>query len=161
MRGRMNDFSRRGLTRGEALLMRAAFGEALSPEGVQLLQMPRLAPWGAMVPLRDTIVHGAWRAPLDFDAVSLREQSWFIHELAHVWQARRGVVLAVAKLAAIGAAAYVVRADERPFAAFNIEQQAEIIRFAFLVRMGAPDPAGPDPAWLEARWPSRPGPLSA
>lgn len=157
----MSVLTRRGWTAGERALARVVFGTALEGAAVQLFQGPSVSPFGAMVPVRDTIVFGAWRASVDFSRVSLAEQGWFVHELAHVWQARRGTTLALAKLGAIGRRAYRVTADARPFSAFNIEAQAEIARFTFLTRMGAPDPAGPSPAWLESRWPVPPPPSSS
>lgn len=152
---RMADFTRRSLTAGERAIAHATFGAASAPwDAVRIFQAPTQAPWGAMVPLGRTIVFAAWRAAEDFAAVDLQEQAWFVHELAHVWQAARGTPLALAKLAAVGRAAY--RADwaiERPFAAYNIEQQAEIVRFAYLARHGRPDPHGPSLRRLAALWP--------
>lgn len=153
---RMADFTRRPLSAGERAMAVSMFGAKTGWDDVQILQLPAVAPWGAMVPLGRTVVFGAWRAADDFAAADLHEQGWFVHELAHVWQAGRGVPLALAKLSAIGRAAY--RADwgvDRPFAAYNIEQQAEIVRFAFLARRGRPDPEGPSLRRLAALWPNR------
>ena len=54
--------------------------------------------FAAMVPLGKTILFSKWRARRDFSRAPVTEQAWLIHELAHVWQARRGVVLAIAKI---------------------------------------------------------------
>ena len=151
----MEPWSRRVLTSGEIALAHVAFpAAAIDWRSISIVQVDPRAPWGAMVPLGRTIVFAGWRAACDFAEADLSEQGWFAHELAHVWQAARGVPLAVAKLAAIGRAAY--GADwsiERPFGAYNIEQQAEIVRFAFLARRGRPDPAGPSLRRLAALWP--------
>jgi hypothetical protein len=81
----------------------------------------------------------------------LPEQGWFIHELVHVWQAARGVVLPLAKLSALGRNAYRVNWHEKDrFGAYNIEQQAEIVRALFLAR--AADAAD---AVLETLWARR------
>ncbi|MFZ4604289.1 MAG: hypothetical protein ACOYM8_17750 [Caulobacterales bacterium] len=147
-------WGRRGLTAGEIALAGEAFAEPIDWRGVAVVQVAPAAPWGAMVPLGRTILFGRWRAALDFARVDLHEQGWFVHELAHVWQAARGTVLAAAKLSAVGHAAYSADwAIERPFSAYNIEQQAEIARFAFLAARGRPDPKGPDLRRLAALWP--------
>lgn len=151
---RMADFTRRTLSAGEHAIARATFGATAPWARVQVLQVPAQAPWGAMVPLGRTIVFAGWRAAADFAATDIQEQAWFVHELAHVWQAARGVPLALAKLAAIGHAAYRADwTDGRPFDAYNIEQQAEIVRFAYLARHGRPDPEGPSLRRLAALWP--------
>ena len=144
---------RRGLTPGEIALGRRVFADQIAWPQVGLLWAPA-APHGAMVPLGLTIVHGArWPPPRDFAAAALDQQGWFIHELAHVWQAARGEWLAGAKLFALGRAAYRVRltADKR-FFDYNIEQQAEIVRFVFLARAGALPAGAPPRAGLEALW---------
>ena len=80
----------------------------------------------------------------------------FIHELAHCWQAAGGIVLAGAKLAALGNGAYkyTTKANAR-FSDYNIESQAEITRHLFLARAGAPELGAPDATWLEATWAKR------
>jgi hypothetical protein len=150
----MRDFSRRPLTAGEIALARPVFGEEIAYSRVRVVQLGG-APWGAMVPVRDQILFGRWRAARDFSDVEAGEQGWFIHELAHCWQAARGVVLAAAKLSAIGASAYRLRLKPgASFRAYNIEQQAEIARFVFHARRGAPHPDGPPPTVLERLWPA-------
>jgi len=150
---RMRDFTRRPLTAGEIALGRSLFADAVAWERIGVVQAPKVAGFGAMAPNGCMIVFAAWRAALDFARCGIEEQGWFAHELAHLWQAARGVHLPLAKLRALGRAAY--RADwsaDRPFEAFNIEQQAEIVRFAFLARCGRPDPTGPDVRRLAALW---------
>lgn len=155
---RMPPWARRGLTKGEIALGRTVFAEEIGWGAVAIVYAPPM-PHGAMVPLGDTIIHGLrWRPPWDFAAVGMDEQGWFIHELAHVWQAARGVRLAAAKLSALGRSAYALRyAPDRPFGAYNIEQQAEIARFLFLARSGAPHPQAPAATALAALWPVRAG----
>lgn len=146
---------RRALTEGEIALGRGIFGDEIDWTRVRILQAPRLG-FGAMVPLGKTIVFSKWRAVRDFSQASLDAQGWFVHELAHVWQAARGVVLAAAKLGAIGKRAYLYepRAGAK-FRQFNIERQAEIARHLFLARHGAVEPGAPSRQWLEAIWASR------
>jgi hypothetical protein len=152
---RMRPFERRPLTAKERVLGASVFGAEIDWPQVRLAQAPPLG-FSAMVPAGRTIVFSRWRAPRDFGAVDAAEQAWFIHELAHVWQAARGVVLAVAKLGALGAGAY--RYSARPDALlgdYNIESQAEIVRHLFLARAGALNEDGPQPAWLENIWARR------
>lgn len=152
----MAPWTRRALTTGEIALGRGVFADAIDWPRAGLLYAPPL-PHGAMVPLGLTIVHGLrWPPPQDFAADTVDRQGWFIHELAHVWQAARGVVLAAAKLRALGRGAYRVHYQAgKPFDAYNIEQQAEIARMVFLARIGRPLPQSPPRAALEALWPVR------
>lgn len=150
---RMRLFEQRSLTRGEIALARPVFGDAIAYDAVRILQGPRWPFYGAIAPFRRTIVHGAWPAARDFALASLDEQGWFIHEMAHLYQAAQGAVLAWSKLRALGPNAYRfdLKAGDR-FEAFNIEQQAEIARALFLARMrGSRQPEVL--AALEAIWP--------
>lgn len=146
----------RALSKAEIKVARAVFGDEIDWRRVRLVQVPRWFGFGAMVPLGRTIVFARWRLRQDFAGASLGEQAWLIHELTHVWQAHRGVVLAAAKLGALGKRAYRYKPREgAEFRAFNIERQAEIVRHLFLARMGKPDPTAPERDWLEAVWSSR------
>ncbi len=148
-------FERRGLSGGEERLGRVMFGDDIAWPRVRVLQAPALG-FGAMVPFGRTIVFSHWRAHRDFAGAEPDAQGWFVHELAHVWQAARGVVLAAAKMKAVGRSAYrYAPAPQAAFASFNIERQAEIARHLFLARIGAPDPKAPPQAWLEAVWATR------
>jgi hypothetical protein len=148
----MRLFARRTLTPGEAALARGIFADSLDYGRVRLMQIPPLG-FQAMVPHGETILFSRWRAALDFSEAELDEQGWLIHELAHVWQARQGIALAAAKMSALGRGAYLPPAAT-PFASMNIEAQAEIARFLFLARAGAPVKLRL--AELEALWPLRP-----
>lgn len=141
-------WSVRGLTVGERALAEEVFGDALDCDRVRI--------WAAALPL----VHRAfvpgraagrswivwpWRSlPQDFAApgTPLRLQGTFVHELTHVWQAQRGVVLPWAKLKAGDAPkAYRYRLDgPGGFAALNIEQQAMAVEHDFLRRRGVQAP---------------------
>jgi hypothetical protein len=148
----MRTFAHRVLTTGEVALARPVFGAEIAWPRVRIIQAPP-AGFGAMAPLRHTIIFSGWAAACDFADAPLAEQGWFIHELAHVWQAGQGVALPLAKLSALGRNAYRLRVTPgKPFAAYNIEQQAEIVRGLFLAR--AADRPDPD---LEALWAARRG----
>ncbi len=146
---------RRALTEGEMKLGRVLFADEIVWPRVRVLQAPPLG-FGAMVPLGRTIVFSKWRARRDFARAAPGEQGWFVHELMHVWQAAHGVVLAAAKLNALGKRAYAYKPRARAkLAHYNIERQAEIARHLFLARANAPEAGQPDREWLEAVWASR------
>lgn len=151
----MKVWQSRTLTPGEIALGRGVFDDEIAWARVRVLQAPRMG-FGAMVPRGRTIVFSKWTAARDFALTPTSEQGWFVHELMHVWQAKRGVVLAAAKLGAIGEKAYTYkpRANAK-LAHYNIERQAEIARHLFLARAGAPEDGMPSAAWLEAVWVTR------
>jgi hypothetical protein len=148
-------WERRPLTSGEIALGRTVFGDEIAWPRVRVLQAPRLG-FGAMVPLGRTIVFSNWRAVRDFASAPMDDRGWFVHELAHVWQAAHGVLLAGAKLGALGKKAYAYKPRSgATFASYNIERQAEIARHLFLARAGAHAPGAPPQGWLEGVWASR------
>jgi len=144
----------RALTSGEIALGRSVFGDEIRWEKVRIFQAPALG-FGAMVPIGRTIVFSKWRAARDFASAPIWDQGWFIHELTHVWQAARGVVLAGAKLGALGKGAYCYTPRAPKLRAYNIECQAEIARHLFLARAQDPEHGSPELAWLEKTWASR------
>ena len=151
----MRAFERRRLTEGEIALGRAMFGDDVDWARVRVMQLPALG-FFAMVPFGRTILYAKLRAWRDFSQAPSEEQGIFVHELTHVWQAARGMILAFAKLRALGRGAY--RYQPKPDAAlsdYNIESQAEIARHLFEWRLGAPDPASPSRPWLEDIWARR------
>lgn len=152
----MKTWRSRALTEGEIAIGRSVFGGAIDWNGIRIMQMPKLFNFSAMVPFGRRIVFSKWRAASDFSKAAPEEQGWFVHELMHVWQAKRGVVLAAAKLQAMGkqAYAYKPRTGAR-LKDYNIERQAEIARHLFLERVGAPERGAPQRAWLEDVWAGR------
>lgn len=151
----MRALSVRPLTAGEIGLARGVFGDEIEYDAVRVAQVPK-AGFGAMVPFGRTIVFSHWRARDDFSVAPLAEQGWFIHELAHVWQAHHGIVLALAKLGALGKKAYRYEACAGAhLKAYNIEAQAEIARHVFLARNGVVAPGMADEIWLEQIWSRR------
>ena len=150
----MQTGEKRSLTDGEIALGRSVFGDEIDWPAVRVFQTRPLG-FGAMVPLGRTIVFSKWRAARDFASASLDEQGWFVHELMHVWQAKRGIVLAGAKLGALGKGAYVYKARNVKLGRYNIERQAEIARHLFLARAGFAERGMPDKGWLEKIWATR------
>ncbi len=79
------------------------------------------------------------RSPLwcsDFSCQSLGLQGLFIHEMTHVWQAQmRGRWYLPLMRHPFCRYSYVLRPDWS-FNRYGLEQQAEIVRHAFLLRQG-------------------------
>ncbi|WP_338468552.1 vgr related protein [Novosphingobium sp. ZN18A2] len=72
----------------------------------------------------------------DFSLAPLTMQSLFLHEMTHVWQAQqRGRWYLVLMRHPLCRYDYAVRAGW-PLARYGLEQQAEIVRHAFLMRNG-------------------------
>jgi hypothetical protein len=152
---RMKRFEHRPLSTRECALGKTVFSAEIAWPRIRITQTPHLG-FSAMVPLGATIVFSRWNAPRDFGDVDAAEQGWFIHELTHCWQAARGVVLAGAKLGALGEGAYRYTAKPNArFSGYNIESQAEIVRHLFLARAGVAEADAPDRAWLEDIWAKR------
>jgi hypothetical protein len=158
---RLSSFQRRRLTGEELALARIMFSDERPFLDLTLVQAPRLG-FGAMAPLGGAVIFSHWRAARDFAVAPLAERAWFVHELTHVWQARRGALMPLAKLGALGARAYRYEYDPlKPFRAYNIEQQAEIGRHLYLARAGAPHPGAAPHALLEGLWRDALAPLDA
>jgi hypothetical protein len=81
----------------------------------------------------------------DFAAADIHLQGLFIHEMTHVWQAQtRGWWYLPLRRHPLCRYSYSIRPGW-PLARYGIEQQAEIVRHAFLLRTGIPV-AGSPPA---------------
>ena len=66
---------------------------------------------------------------------SLSDQGLFIHEMTHVWQHQRGIWLPLARHP-FCRYDYAIKPGW-PLERYGLEQQAEIVRHAFLLRQGA------------------------
>lgn len=84
----------------------------------------------------------------DFAKAPLSAQGLFIHELAHVWQHQKGIFLPLRRHP-FSRYTYSLRPGA-PLASYGIEQQAEIVRHAFLLRNGARIPGVADKAAYDA-----------
>jgi len=138
----------RPLTPGETALVASVFGTAVDPAPVRLHRRK----WFPFQP-RDTImapdghiwIHpgGPWWRE-DFAAAELHVQGLFIHEMTHVWQAQtRGRWFLVLMRHPFCRYRYTYR-EGWPLERYGLEQQAEIVRHAFLQRRGM-KPAGVPP----------------
>lgn len=132
----------RALTTGEAALARSIFGSAIAYDRVRVHRRrwwPLQPANVCMAPDGDLWFAAAsdlWRD--DFAQASLGLQGLFIHEMTHVWQAQRGGRWFL-PLVRHPFCRYRYRpVPGKPFAHYGIEQQAEIVRHAFLSRRGVP-----------------------
>lgn len=102
-----------------------------------------------MAPMGDIWFHpvaGGWSE--DFSKEPLFRQGFFIHELTHVWQAqKRGRFYLPLMRHPFCRYSYILKPG-KPFAAYGIEQQAEILRHRFLADRGIEVPNAPQPELL-------------
>src|SRR6476620_9656772 len=132
----------RPLTPGEIALARPLFGDSIDYGKVRLFcgklwpLQPRL---NAMAPTGNIHSHpdgGGYSE--DFGAETLSRQAFFIHELTHVWQAQtKGRFYLPLMRHPFCRYLYDLKPG-RPFNRYGLEQQAEIVKDAFLAAHGAP-----------------------
>lgn len=149
----------RPLTPGECDLARSVFGEALDlvPIRIRRWRFFPFQPRGTvMAPMGHIHFHPAnpdYRD--DFSTAPLDLQGLFIHELVHVWQTQKRGRFYL-PLMRHPFCRYDYRFDPaRPFTAYGIEQQAELVRHAFLAERGAPSLHAPPLAALQDTLPFR------
>lgn len=141
----------RPLTDGERAIVRAMFGDTLDPARVTI----RNRKWFAFQP-RGTIMTPAGQICCnprgdtfrqDFSVEDWPMRGLFVHELHHAWQHQHGIPLAWVRWPF---ARYGYRLKPgRAFAEYGLEQQAEIVRHAYLQREGLRNPKWPPLAQLE------------
>lgn len=151
----------RPLTRDEATLARGMFGGAIDYDRVRVHNRSwwPLQPRGVtMAPDGDLWFHprgGLFCA--DFCAQSLPLQAHFIHEMTHVWQAQRSGRWWLPLMRHPFCRYDYTIVPGRPFARYGIEQQAEIVKHAFLLRRGRQVEGKPGLAVYEALLPFEAG----
>ena len=131
----------RRLTPGEIALARSVFGTAIDygPVRIRRRKFFPLHPRGVtMAPRGHLHFHPAASHYCDdFTAASLSLQGHFIHEMVHVWQAQqRGDWYLVLRRHPWCRYDYALKPGWK-LEQYGIEQQAEIVRHAFLLRQGA------------------------
>jgi hypothetical protein len=150
----------RALTPGEISLARSVFGSAIDYTGVTIRRRkffplhPRKV---TMAPMGHLHFHpDAAHYCDDFAAASLPKQAHFIHEMVHVWQAQTlGRWHLVLRRHPWCRYDYALKPGWR-LEQYGIEQQAEIVRHAFLLRQGARVAGVADPAAYSAILPFTP-----
>ncbi|CAM3057353.1 Vgr related protein [Sphingomonas antarctica] len=141
----------RGLTDAEVALTRSVFGDAIDTTEVRINNRK----WAFFQP-RDTIMAPdgqLWLHPkselycADFSQQPIDRQGLFIHEMTHVWQRQQGIYLPLARhpFCRYG---YAIKPG-KVFRRYGIEQQAEIVRHAFLLRHNRMIPGAPPLAVYE------------
>jgi len=150
----------RRLTAGEVALARGVFGQAIDYGQVTI----RRRKWFPLQPRRVTMAprgHLHFH-PLsdaycdDFGAAPLHRQGLFIHEMTHVWQTQRlGEWYLVLHRHPWCRYDYAMRPGWT-LDRYGIEQQAEIVRHAFLLRAGAKVPGAPPQSAYESILPFKP-----
>ena len=143
----------RSLTTGERKIIASVFGAAIDPAPVRIYRRK----WWPFQP-RDTLMapcghlHVPAKSELwsdDYGAEEVKLQGLFVHEMAHIWQAQAKGRFYL-PLMRHPFCRYSYELDPgRPFARYGIEQQAEIVRHAFLQRLGWTDLGAPPLAALE------------
>jgi hypothetical protein len=130
--------SARPLTRAETALASSMFGDAIDYDCVKIHN----AKWIFFQPRQTAMAPDGdiWFHPkgdlycADFCEGPVTEQGLFIHEMTHVWQRQSGIFLPLRRHP-------FCRYDYSlkpgwPLKRYGIEQQAEIVRHAFLIREG-------------------------
>lgn len=149
----------RGLTPGEIEMARSLFGDGIDYSRVRLVRgkwWPFQPKGIVMAPTGNIHFHPEddnWRE--DFSAADWNLQGLFMHEMTHVWQAQRsGRFYLPLMRHPFCRYAYQYR-EGRPFLRYGLEQQAELVRHAFLQRRGFRLVSGAQLADIEAILPFR------
>ena len=154
----------RSLTHGEVALAVSVFGNAIDYSRVTLSRRK----WAFFQP-RETVmaprgcIHFHPKGSLyreDFGDAPADAQGLFIHEMTHVWQHQRGIFLPLARHP-FCRYSYSLKPGWR-LQRYGIEQQAEIVRHAFLLHAGRIVPGAPElgryATILPAGWLAEPRP---
>jgi hypothetical protein len=137
----------RSLTPGERDLAASVFGDAIDYAQVRLVRRA----WWPLQPRNIVMapcgnIHFNRRSDLwsdDFAAEPLHAQGLFIHEMTHVWQTQlRGKYYLPLMRHPFCKYRYTFELG-RPFDRYGLEQQAEIVRHAFLLGKGRTVPGAP------------------
>lgn len=143
----------RALTSGERELAESLFGPALALDRVRV----RRRKWFPFHP-RQTVMAPCGHIHFhpdgscyhdDFAYAGPAARGLFVHELTHVWQSQRhGTWWLPLRRHPFCRYGYVLKPG-RPLERYGIEQQAEIVRHAYLSRIGERIPDGHAPEILE------------
>jgi hypothetical protein len=135
----------RPLTEAERNLAASVFGLAVDYSQVRIVRRswwPLQTRNLVMAPNGSIYFHSKsdlWEE--DFGAAHVHRQGLFIHEMTHVWQHQKGIWLPLARHP-FCRYSYSLKPGW-PLHRYGIEQQAEIVRHAFLLRERAAVPGAP------------------
>jgi len=129
----------RPLTAGERALVGSLFGPAIDPNPVRIHR----AKWWMWQPAWVTMAPDGhiWFHPNgtswceDFSCAGPTLQGHFVHEMVHVWQHQCGIDLRLRR-PPFARYRYLPLRPGKAFERYGLEQQAEIVREAWLVREG-------------------------
>ena len=144
----------RVLTAAERALAASVFGQAIDYDPVRIHRRkwwPLQPKQAIMAPDGHIWVHprgSLWSD--DYGQASMMLQGLFIHEMTHVWQAQtRGRWYLPLMRHPFCRYGYSIQLGW-PLHRYGLEQQAEIVRHAFLLRKGRTPPGAPPLALLES-----------
>lgn len=129
----------RPLSPGETDLARGVFGDSIDYAPVRIV----LGKWAFFQP-RDVVMTPTGRLHFhpqgtayrdDFSHAGINDQGLFVHEMTHVWQHQSGIFLPLRRMP-WARYDYAVKPGW-PLHKYGLEQQAEIVRHAFLIGLGA------------------------
>lgn len=142
------------LTDGERALVHEMFGSAigLAEVSVRRRKWFPFQPRGTvMAPMGHIHFHPASPAYRDdFGQGSITLQALFLHEMTHVWQAQQRGRWYLPLMRHPGCRYHYAIRPGWPLDRYGIEQQAEIVRHAFLARRGVSVAGSPGRAVLES-----------
>lgn len=127
---------RRALTPGETRLAASVFGDAVdyARAGVANSKFIFFQPANTtMAPLGTIHFHpksGIYSE--DFSTAPIGVQGLFVHEMVHIWQHQKGIFLPL-KRHPFCRYDYSIKPGQK-FEKYGLEQQAELVRHAFLLR---------------------------
>ena len=145
------------------MLAERVFGPALDPEPVRInrLKWWMWQPaWITMAPDGHLWFHpngDVWSA--DFSAEGPALRGHFVHELTHVWQHQQGISL-IFRRPPFARYRYLPLVPGKPFHRYGLEQQAEIVKDAYLLGEGLRLPGRPPLETYRALLPFAAGPMA-
>lgn len=120
----------RPLTSGEIALAAQLFGSAIDYTRVRVHNtrfIPFLQRKDVCITPNGELYFHASRYRDDFSLASEREQHWFMHEMAHVWQYQLGFPVLLRGAVRIGLSYDYQLAPQLRLCDFNMEAQAEVL----------------------------------
>lgn len=158
----------RPLTASELEAGRAVYADTIAWSRVRVYPRSYVAATASRMRSAPTAVVTMWvvHVPASFDTSTVRGQAWLVHELMHVWQGQHTGPSAMARAIvgqlrggyAYGGEPALRRHATRGLAAFNLEQQAEIMRGFFRRLVAGGDVSAYLPYVEEVRRAGRPRP---
>lgn len=128
--------ARRPLTEGEKILINGIFADSIQLDQVQIIAHKAVLKHYAISP-NGHIYFNAQNYCQDFSKCSLRLQSWFIHEMTHVWQFQHGI--AVVRKALLDRRYRYVLEHGKQFLHYGVEQQAQMVQDYFIKKAQGQD----------------------